>query len=69
MVRLFYLRPFSRDFLIHRYVHFGMSLWQLFETNPMRSKWMDLKGIQQRNTGFLDRSGVRSEIDPGKLGM
>ena len=49
------LRPFSRDFLIHKYVDFGMSLWQLFETNPMRSVSMDLKGMEARKKGFLSQ--------------
>ena len=31
MVRLFCLRPFSRDFPIHKYVDFDGSLLQLFE--------------------------------------
>ena len=66
---LFCFSRFSRDFLIHKYVNFGMSLWQLFETNPMRSVSLWLKGIQQRYTGFLSHLTLGSKIDPGKLDM
>ena len=62
-------RPFSRTFLIHKYVHFGMSLWQLFTTNPMNSVRMDLEGMERRKTGFLARSDLDPEVDPHELGM
>ena len=66
---MFCFSRFSRGFLIHKYVDFGMSLWQLFETNLMKLVSMDLKGMEGRKKGFLAQSDLNPETDPGKLGM
>ena len=66
---MFRFSRFSRGFPIHKYVEIGMSLWQLFTTNPMNSVRMDLEGMEARKSGFMARSDLDPETDPGKLGM
>ena len=66
---MFCFSRLSRSFRIHKYVDFGMSLWQLFTTNPMNSVSMDLEGMEARKSGFMARSDLDPETDPHKLGM